>query len=152
MKIRHLLLACAVAGIPGALADFHAPPPPVSFQVVPAATGHAAPASGGDRYLIGDPTDDEQMYLELVNRTRADPKAEGERLAATKDPDIVESYGFFGVDLAKLRADLAALVPAQPLAFEPRLSEMARGHTAWMFNNALQAHEETDPAGSANIL
>lgn len=153
MKIRHLLLAFAVAGVPGALADFHAPPsPPVFSQVPPAATGRAAPASGGDRYLIGDPTDEEQMYLELVNRTRADPKAEGERLAATKDPDIVETYGFFGVDLAKLRTDLAALVPAQPLAFEPRLSEMARGHTAWMFNNALQAHEETDPAGSTNIV
>ncbi|MEI6357688.1 MAG: hypothetical protein WCP53_11405, partial [Verrucomicrobiota bacterium] len=153
MKIRHILFAFAIAGVPGTLADLHAPPsPPVFLQMAPTATGHAAPASGGDRYLIGDPTDEEQMYLELVNRTRADPKAEGERLAATNDPDIVETYGVFGVDLAKLRTDLAALVPTQPLAFEPRLSGMARGHTAWMFDNALQAHEETDPAGSTNIV
>ena len=48
----------------------------------PAATATALPAS----YSIGDPSDEEQMYLEYINRARADPAAEGIRFANDTDP------------------------------------------------------------------
>src|SRR6476620_15457 len=40
-------------------------------------------------YSIGDPTPEEQLYVEFINRARANPPAEGLRLAQTTDPDIL---------------------------------------------------------------
>src|SRR5215208_4318672 len=64
-----------------------APPPAVhewapSQQVFPA----FRPQGGNLQYSIGQPTDEEQLYLEFINRARANPPAEGARLAATADP------------------------------------------------------------------
>ena len=39
-------------------------------------------------YLIGDPSSEEQLYLELINRARAFPWEEGYLLATSLDPDI----------------------------------------------------------------
>ena len=37
------------------------------------------------QFSIGDPSDDEQLYLELINRARANPTAEAQRLIALND-------------------------------------------------------------------
>ena len=50
-------------------------------------------------YEIGDPTDAEQLYLELMNRSRANPTAEGVRLAESTDPTIQSALKYFSVDL-----------------------------------------------------
>ncbi|MBL9172830.1 MAG: hypothetical protein JNL10_04785 [Verrucomicrobiales bacterium] len=97
-------------------------------------------------YEIGDPTDLEQMYLELMNRSRANPTAEGVRLAETKDLSIQAAVKYFSVDLQKLKQDFAAIPAAPPLAFEPRLISAARGHSAWMKEKGIQDHTEFDPA------
>jgi hypothetical protein len=122
--------------------------------VPPAITSHrevvrhpVRPAAVQLQYSIGEPTDDEQLFLEYLNRARANPAAEGQRLAASTAADIRQAFDVYQVDLAKLQADLATNAPAPPLAFEPRLLQSARGHTAWMLNHAWQAHEETDPVG-----
>ena len=151
MKLRNRFLACALALLPGLRAELVAPSPAITpFRIAADPPRHAAPAAAGTQYLIGDPTDEEQFYLELLNRTRADPTAEGVRLATTQDPDILRAYEAFGVDLARMQAELAALPPAPPLAFAPQLTAVARSHTRWMLDHGIQAHEETDPPGSTD--
>ena len=96
-------------------------------------------------YDIGDPTDEEQLYLELINRSRADPAAEGRRLAALNDPPTQGAYAFFGVDLERMEQELARFPPSQPLAFETRLIAAARGHSIWMRTVGIQSHNQFVP-------
>jgi hypothetical protein len=96
------------------------------------------------RYTIGEPTAEEQMYLELINRARRDPFAEALRLANTSDQDIIRAYDFFGTDLQKFANETAVLPPAPPLSFEARLLGAARSHSLFMLTNAVQFHEQTN--------
>lgn len=96
-------------------------------------------------YLIGDPSSEEQLYLELINRARAFPWEEGYLLATSLDPDIQFAYRFFGVDLQRVVDEIALYPPQPPLAFEPRLIAVARSHSRYMLENAVQEHVERDP-------
>ena len=102
-------------------------------------------------YMIGDPTPEEQAYLERVNRARLRPWEEGFLLATSTDPDILEAYRFFSVDLQRAVDEIALYPVVQPLSFEPRLTEAARGHTRYMMERAVQAHEERDPVTGAVV-
>ncbi|MDQ6632570.1 MAG: hypothetical protein M3Y82_12590, partial [Verrucomicrobiota bacterium] len=55
----------------------HAPPvPPKIFtNQTPAKSFNllSIPTFAGTQYFIGDPTDEEQLYLEFINRSRASP-------------------------------------------------------------------------------
>src|ERR1051325_6263422 len=42
-------------------------------------------AAGPVLFSIGDPTDEEQLYLELINHARADANAEAKRLIGLND-------------------------------------------------------------------
>lgn len=95
-------------------------------------------------YSIGQPTDEEQLYLELLNRMRANPTAEGQRLAAITDPNILAAYGQFGVDLNLLQAEFATNAPVQPLAMNAQLTAAARWHSGDMFTNQYQGHYQTN--------
>ena len=95
-------------------------------------------------YSIGEPTDEEQLYLESINRARRDPAGEGLRLQASQDPKIVANYEAFSVDLALMAAQMAALPPAQPLSMNARLMESARAHSQDMFVHEFQAHDGWD--------
>lgn len=46
-------------------------------------------------YSIGDPTSEEQMYLEYINRARAVPWEEGYLLATSSDSEIQFTYRFW---------------------------------------------------------
>ncbi|MEP4076844.1 CAP domain-containing protein [Haloferula sp.] len=95
-------------------------------------------------YSIGDPTDDEQYYLELINRARANPEAEGVIISATTDPDALFAIDFFGVNLSQFRAEMAAIPATPPLAMNPILGEIARAHSFEMFNLRDQTHTNND--------
>ena len=95
-------------------------------------------------YSIGDPTDEEQLYLEFINRSRANPPAEGVRLARTTDPDVLSAYEFFRVDLALLQSQFNAIAFAPPLAMNAQLLAAARLHSGDMFTNQYQDHYETN--------
>lgn len=97
---------------------------------------------GQTLYNFGNPTADEQQYIEFINRSRANPPAEGARLAATTDPDVVFSYTFFGVDKAMLQSEFNLIPARQPLAPNVSLTTAARGHSAWMLANDQQTHNE----------
>jgi hypothetical protein len=94
---------------------------------------------------FGNPTTEEQLYIEYINRARANPTAEGIRLAATTDPDITTAYAYFNVNLTTMKNELAAIARQAPLAPNACLTTAARGHTAWMLASATQSHDETNP-------
>ena len=82
----------------------------------------------GQVYDHGDPTDDEQWGLELINRARRNPVAEGTRLGI----DITEGLGGDPVP------------PVPPLAFHPILLGIARAHNADMYVRSFFAHINPD--------
>ncbi|MEO8428144.1 MAG: CAP domain-containing protein [Verrucomicrobiota bacterium] len=94
-------------------------------------------------YSIGDPIDEEQLYLEFINRARANPPVEGQRLINTTDPDVVGAYNFFQVDLLLVGSQFAAIGAAPPLSMNEKLLTAARLHTQDMFENQFQDHQGT---------
>ncbi len=88
----------------------------------------------------GPPTDDETYYLELINRARANPAAEGERLQTTTDADVLAAVEFFNTNLSLMAGEMAALAATPPLAFNAQLLNAARGHSLDQFNNQFQGH------------
>ncbi|HEV8543823.1 MAG TPA: carboxypeptidase regulatory-like domain-containing protein [Verrucomicrobiae bacterium] len=95
-------------------------------------------------YSIGDPSPEEQLYLELINRARANPLAEGLLLANTSDSDVQQNYAYWGVNLAAMQAQFAIIPPAPPLAMNAQLTDAARNHSLDMFNNVYQGHIGVD--------
>ena len=101
------LLACATL----ARAQVAPPPaPPVISGGAPFSI-QSPDAPSGQLYSIGDPTNDEQYYLELINRARANPTAEGIRLATTTDANVLGAYASFGVNLILMQAQFALIPP-----------------------------------------
>lgn len=82
--------------------------------------------------------------MELINRARANPKAEGLRLAQTTDADVLSAYRAFKVDLSKMQAEFGTLSAAPPLAISANLTSVARGHSKDMFKNQFQGHTGSD--------
>ncbi len=95
-------------------------------------------------YSIGDPTNEEQYYLELINRARANPAAEGLRLATTTDPNVLGAYAAFGVNLVLMQAQFALIPPEPPLSMNATLLNAARAHSQNMFQNNYQGHNGPD--------
>lgn len=120
-------------------------PPPAPPIVSQAAIGLPAedPSNPG-QYSIGNPTNEEQYYLELINRARATPQAEGIRLATTTDQNVLGAYGSFGVNLVLMQAQFAAILPAPPLSMNATLMTAARAHSQNMLQNNYQGHNGPD--------
>jgi uncharacterized protein YkwD len=95
-------------------------------------------------YSIGDPTNEEQYYLELINRARANPTAEGLRLATTTDSNVLNAYSAFGVNLVLMQAQFALIPPAPPLSMNATLTTAARAHSLNMLQNNYQGHSGPD--------
>jgi hypothetical protein len=96
-------------------------------------------------YNSGDPTDEEQYELELINRARANPQAEGERLDTTTDPDVVAAYKYWGSPTPSEVKSAFAAYPAQPpLAFNADLITAARLHSQDMLQNNFENHTGSD--------
>ena len=103
------------------------------------------PVSSWLEYDMGDPSPEEQVYLERINRARLWPTEEGVILANSSDPDLLKAYQFFEVDLQRAVNEIADYPAVAPLVFEPRLITAARRHTEYMLENAVQEHEEHSP-------
>ena len=106
---------------------------------------HSLQAGAQTLYSFGNPTADEQLYIELINRARANPAAEGARLAAITDPAVLKAYTQHGVNLTKMQNEFSLIGPQPPVAPNAKLTTAARGHSLWMLNNATQSHDETNP-------
>lgn len=96
------------------------------------------------RYDHGDPTPNEQYMLELINRARSNPTAEGEFLHDTRDAGIVTATRYFKVDLDRMREDFASYPARPPLAFNPKLMRSSRTHSEDMVERNFQGHDSSD--------
>jgi hypothetical protein len=125
---------------------YYAPtPPPIAYNYdkpkVSADTSDLAQAA--TPFSIGDPTDEEQFHLELINRARADANAEALRLIelAATDPEVTDQFvNAWHVDVDLMKAQFATNPPVPPLSMNAKLTAAARGHSQYMFDNAIQAH------------
>jgi uncharacterized protein YkwD len=102
-----------------------------------------------------DPTNDEQLMLEMVNRMRWDPAAELNvlvnlnpgspatwRTPKSNDPNVASALTFFNVDAAALASQWAGLAPrTAPLAWNSNLNNAAAGHNAAMIAADQQTHQ-----------
>jgi hypothetical protein len=86
-----------------------------------------------------EPTAEETAVLCWLNRFRADPQAFGRLVVDGNKP---ENAG--GVDWQMFTAELAALRPAPPLFFEPRLVDASRAHARYMVEAQEYGHHETE--------
>ena len=93
-------------------------------------------------YDFGSPTGEEQANIEMINRARANPPAEGVRLANETDVATVESYIYFGTDLNLMMSEFNAIAASAPLAPNRLLTQSARNHSQWMLAQASQQHDE----------
>jgi hypothetical protein len=92
----------------------------------------------------GDPTEDEVLMLEFINRARADAAAEAQRLAATTDPDVISAMNYYGTDRTLMTNQFATLTQStQPLAMNARLLAAARVHSQDMLTNIFQGHSSS---------
>ncbi len=106
-------------------------------------------------YSIGNPSADAQLYLEHINRARADAMVEANRLANETDSDITDAYNYSGIDRQDIVDQFQWYVDndcmdqfAQPLAFNAALNEAAELHTQDMFDNQFQGHSSSANAPS----
>ena len=77
---------------------------------------------------VGDavqPTAAEQYFLDEVNRARANPAAEGQRLVALAQTDPVLKVATSGWDMGKFLQVLSSYAPEPPLAFNSGSSPLA---------------------------
>ena len=155
LTCRVVLVFLSVAGpLPAQLLPVAGPAPQSPPPVPPVETRSLSPLHQAQQqplslllYSIGDPTDDEQQYLEFINRSRANPPAEGVRLATTTDSQVLSAYTYFGVDTNQMELQFAAIAAAPPVAFNGNLIASARSHSAWMLANNEQCHYEDIPFG-----
>ena len=89
-----------------------------------------------------EPTDDEVAILELMNRYRADPVGEADRILGSGSLP-----GFFwrGVDRSMFESEVKALKPAPPLVFDLQALLSARHHSHYMIVNNKLGHVQ-DPS------
>src|SRR5947208_6552018 len=131
--------ACAFPACTALVRAEVAPPPAHPVISGAAAFSIDSPsAPAGQLYSIGDPTNEEQYYLELINRARANPSAEGIRLATTTDANVVWGYTSFGVNLVLIPAQLALMSAQPPYSRNGALLMAARGHSQNMLQNNYQ--------------
>ena len=109
-----------------------------------ALAGTTAQASPTTAYTQPNPSNDEQYMLELINAARANPAAEGQRLANISDPDILRYYNYYNVNTATLVSQFAGYAAKQPLAFNAELMASSRQQSLDQATNGFQGHNGTD--------
>lgn len=145
-RLWRIWTALAFAGVTIARAQVAPPPAPpiISSSFFSMATRESPTAPASQLYSIGDPTNEEQYYLELINRARANPTAEGLRLATTTDSNVLNAYSAFGVNLVLMQAQFVLIPPAPPLSMNATLTTAARAHSQNMLQNNYQGHSGPD--------
>ena len=93
------------------------------------------------------PTDAEQYMLELINRARANPAAEGQRLLALARSNPLIEQATAGENLNLFYQTISGYAPEPPLAFNPRLIDAALAEDRSMLAKNAQQHS---PAGFLN--
>lgn len=133
------------------LLDFHAPD--AAFTQTDTAFGwlvddiQISPAFDKVAYSFGNPSPEETLYLEYINRSRADAIAEASRLANTSNPEVQGALNAFSINPDDIETQYAWAVSsgcfdrhAQPLAFNESLLQIAELHSQDQATNNFQGH------------
>jgi hypothetical protein len=128
--------------------------PPALFVKGPAAAPveHASLLHKADAptvYSIGQPSNDAQYLLELLNRARANPVAEAGLLANSTDPNVQGAMHAFSVNTTIMQTQFATLPTGlPPLAFNPYLLQSSLLHSEDMNTGNFQGHQNSaNPPG-----
>ena len=97
------------------------------------------------------PTASEQYMLELINRARANPTAEGFRLVGLAQTDPLLRSATQGWDLGKFFQTISAYAAEPPLAFNTRLIAAARNWNTAMLDANSQFHSPAGYLTNANV-
>ncbi len=123
---------------------FEAPPPapPVQIRdaVEPYRPFQQSAETEATEYSIGKFGPKAQLYVELINRARADPLAEAQRLANTGNPKVLGAIDFFSSNLTIFKADMATLPARPPLAPNAKLTKASKIHSEFMLEETFQGH------------
>jgi hypothetical protein len=122
------------------------PAPPIQYDPPTALRGVSvlSVTPGSELYSIGDPTPEEQLYLEYINRARANPIGEAELFRTTTDAIVLSQYAGFQLDLNLMTSQFGLIAPAAPVSLNPKLSAAARRHSNDMLAHEFQGHSGTD--------
>lgn len=91
-------------------------------------------------YTFGTPSGDEVEMLELINRARSNPAAEGQRLVIA----LAAQPSNGGVDLAQLTATFNSISARPPVAFNANLQAAAEAHLADNYRLGVEDHNSPD--------
>ncbi len=120
----------------------------VNLQAVSATDKVSIPidpdAKPTQEYFHGQPTGQEQYFLEIINRARENPLKEIKRIINSGDDDILNALKTYNINTADLTAEFRNYTPMPPLAFNNELMQSARGHSEDMANNNFQGHNGSD--------
>lgn len=97
-----------------------------AFLFVVASLGQQVLMAAPQRYSHGNPTDYEQLLLELVNKARANPAAEAKRLKMGLNDNLAPGT--------------ITTTPKQPLPFHEDLIAASRAHSKWMVEEDVFSH------------
>jgi hypothetical protein len=86
------------------------------------------------------PDGNEQQMVWLANRARANPNREGMWLAETDDFYIAAGRSYWEVDLDLLKSEFDGIAARPPAAFDVRLYQAAREHSAYLIASDEQSH------------
>ncbi len=128
-KLSALTIVCIVAVVAVGQDQVGPSPAPSQVSTSTATTSAVASRAPTTQYDCGDPTADEQLVLEYINRARANPTAEGTRLGI----NITEGLTAAEVPLVQVRP---------PLAMNKTLLSTARTHSQDMYTNNYFAHTD----------
>lgn len=97
-----------------------------------------------EQYSHGDPSDDEQYMLEIMNWARANPAVAGIQVVDTDDPEVQQAYTYWQIDKQATKQAFATYPQRPPLVFHAALLVASEKHTADMIVNNFQGHVGSD--------
>ncbi|HLP28906.1 MAG TPA: CAP domain-containing protein [Candidatus Didemnitutus sp.] len=103
-----------------------------------------ASAQPNQTYSHGDPSPEEQLMLEMINRARANPTEEGIRLMDTDDARVQQAYSFWQINKSATKQAFTTYAQRPPLAFHPALMTAAAAHSKDMDDNNFQGHTSSN--------
>ena len=136
------LVAALASGFSAATAQNTTAPQSNAIRAVPA---------GLTNYLFGSPTGDDVEMVELINRARSNPTAEGQRLV-----DAVNAAypsGGSPYNLSQLASQFAGFPTRPPVVFNTDLDAAATAHLAEIISMGAASHNSPDgTTASARVL
>ncbi len=115
--------------------------PAIALLALPWTRCFAAPNVA---YPQPDPSADEQYMLELINTARANPTAEGQRLAAITDATVLQYYKYYSLNTTIMAAQFATYQAKAPLAFSAALATSAHQQSVDQATNGFQGHNSSN--------